>query len=191
MDYFLMILGAIFVNNILLVQYLGNCPFLGCSKETSTAIGMGGAVVFVTVLATTFTWVIQKVVLTPYGLEYLQTIVFIVVIAALVQFVELFLKKAMPPLYKALGIFLPLITTNCAVLGIAILCQRKEYGFIESLVYSFSAGFGFSFALVLMGGIRERLAISRMPKALLGTSHGLVMAGLMALSFLAFKGMIS
>ena len=191
MDYFLMILGAIFVNNILLIQYLGNCPFLGCSKETSTAIGMGGAVVFVMVLATTFTWIIQKFVLMPYGLEYLQTIVFIVVIAALVQFVELFLKKAMPPLYKALGIFLPLITTNCAVLGVAILVQRKEYGFIESLVYSFAAGFGFSFALVLMAGIRERLAISRMPKALAGTSSGLVMAGLMALSFLAFKGMIS
>ena len=191
MDYLLMILGAIFVNNILLIQYLGNCPFLGCSKDTSTAMGMGGAVIFVTVMATTFTWIIQKFALTPYGLEYLQTIVFIVVIAALVQFVELFLKKAMPPLYKALGIFLPLITTNCAVLGIAILCQRKEYGFIESLVYSFAAGFGFSFALVLMAGIRERLAITRMPKALEGTSSGLVMAGLMALSFLAFKGMIS
>lgn len=190
MEYFLMIIAAVFVNNILLAQYLGNCPFLGCSKDTGVASGMGGAVIFVCVLATAFTWVIQKYVLNPYGLGYLQTIFFIIVIASLVQFVELFLKKAMPGLYSALGIFLPLITTNCAVLGIAIICQRAEYGFIQSLIYSFAAGLGFTVALLLMAGVRERLAVSRVPKSLEGTPGSLIMAGLMALSFLAFKGMI-
>ncbi len=190
MDYFLMIIGAIFVNNILLAQYLGNCPFLGCSKDTGVASGMAGAVIFVCVLATTITWIIQTYVLNPFGIGYLQTIFFIVVIASLVQFVELFLKKAMPGLYSALGIFLPLITTNCAVLGIAILCQRNEYGLIQSLIYSFAAGLGFGVALLLMAGVRERLEVSRVPMSLEGTPGGLVMAGLMALSFLAFKGMI-
>ncbi len=191
MDYFLLFISAIFVNNILLAQYLGNCPYLGCSKEKGVAIGMGAAVIFVAVMATIFTWFMQKFVLTPYGIEYLQTIVFILVIASLVQFVEMFLKKMVPPLYKSLGIFLPLITTNCAVLGIAILVQRQEYDFFTSIFYAFSASIGFMLALILMAGIREKLDVSYVPKSLAGTSIGLVMAGIMSLAFLAFKGMIS
>ena len=185
-----MLISAIFVNNILLAQYLGNCPFLGCSKEKGVAFGMGAAVIFVIVMATGFTWIMQKWVLEPYGLGYLQTLVFILVIAALVQFVEMFLKKMVPPLYKALGIFLPLITTNCAVLGIAILVQRKGFGLGISLYYSFVASAGFTIALMLMAGIRERLVIARLPKSMHGTSIGLVMAGLMSLTFFAFKGMV-
>lgn len=190
MDYFMMLISAIFVNNILLAQYLGNCPFLGCSKEKGVAFGMGCAVVFVAVLATAFTWLMQEYALNPFGVGYLQTLVFILVIAGLVQFVEMFLKKMVPPLYKALGIFLPLITTNCAVLGIAILVQRKEYGLGISLYYSFVASLGFTLALMLMAGIRERLVITRLPKSMQGTSIGLVMAGLMSLTFFTFKGMI-
>jgi len=191
MDIFLLFISAIFVNNILLAQYLGNCPYLGCSKEKGVAIGMGLAVIFVIVMAPRFTWIIQKSILNPYGMGYLQTIGFILVIAALVQFVEMFLKKMVPPLYKALGIFLPLITTNCAVLGVAILVQRLEYDLVTSLLYSVAASAGFLLALVLMAGIRERFFISRMPRSLQGTSSGLIMAGLMSLAFMAFKGMIS
>ncbi len=190
MEYFLMLISAIFVNNILLAQYLGNCPYLGCSKEKGVAIGMGAAVIFVAVMATIFTWIIQKFVLVPYELGYLQTIVFILVIASLVQFVEMFLKKMVPPLYKSLGIFLPLITTNCAVLGIAILVQRKEFDFGTSVFYSVAASMGFMLALIIMAGIRERLEISYVPKSLQGTSIGLIMAGVMSLTFMAFKGMI-
>ena len=190
MDYLLMLISAIFVNNILLAQYLGNCPFLGCSRDKGVAFGMGAAVVFVVVMATACTWAMQKYALAPYGLGYLQTLVFILVIAALVQFVEMFLKKVLPALYRALGIFLPLITTNCAVLGIAILVQRKEYDLATSLYYSFVASLGFMLALMLMAGIQERLVITRLPKSLRGTSIGLVMAGLMSLTFLAFRGMI-
>ena len=189
-DYLLLIVSAIFVNNILLAQYLGNCPFLGCSKDLGVALGMGGAVVFVVSLATAFTWLIQKFALTPFGLDYLQTIAFIVVIAALVQFVEMFLKKAMPPLYKSLGIYLPLITTNCAVLGIAIIVQRKEMGFVTAVVYGTAAAAGFLLALLLMAGIRERYEITRIPKPLQGTAIGLVTAGFMSLAFFAFSGMI-
>ncbi len=191
MDYFLLFISAIFVNNIVLAQYLGNCPYLGCSKEKGVSIGMGAAVVFVAVMATIFTWLIQKFVLVPVGLGYLQTIVFILVIASLVQFVEMFLKKMVPPLYKSLGIFLPLITTNCAVLGVAILVQRKEYDFFTSVFYAFSAGMGFLLALVLLAGIRERLDISHVPNAMKGTAIGLIMAGIMSLCFMAFKGMIA
>ena len=191
MEFFLLIIGAIFVNNILLAQYLGNCPFLGCSKQLGVAAGMGSAVVFVTVMATAITWLVQFLLLVPLGLEYLQTIAFILIIAALVQFVELFLKKAAPPLYKSLGIYLPLITTNCAVLGIAIIVQREEFGLVTSLVYAFAAGLGFMLALLLMASIRERLELTRMPVSLKGTSIGLIMAGFMSLAFFAFKGMIS
>ena len=190
-EYFLLVISAIFVNNILLAQYLGNCPFLGCSKNIGTATGMGAAVVFVVVLASGFTWAIQRYVLVPFNLTYLQTIVFILVIAALVQFVEMFLKKVAPPLYKALGIFLPLITTNCAVLGIAVLCQRKDFGIGNTLVYSFASALGFMLALLLMASIRERLELSRLPRSIKGTPAGLVMAGLMSLAFFAFQGMIS
>lgn len=190
MDYFLMLISAIFVNNIILAQYLGNCPYLGCSKEKGVAIGMGFAVVFVVVMAVLFTWLMQIYVLVKYDLVFLQTIVFILVIAALVQFVELFLKKMVPPLYKALGIFLPLITTNCAVLGLAILVHREQYDLGTSLYYSFVASLGFMLALIIMASIRERFDISYLPESLKGTSSGLVMAGLMSLTFFAFKGMI-
>ncbi len=189
-EYFLLFIGAMFVNNIVLAQYLGNCPFIGTSKETSVAVGMGGAVVFVAVMATAITWLVQHSVLVPFGLGYLQTLAFILVIAALVQFVEMFLKKMVPPLYKSLGIFLPLITTNCAVMGIALICQREEFGLFRSVMFAFASGLGFMLALVLLAGIRERLAVRRLPIAMRGTPIGLVMAGLMSLAFFAFKGMI-
>lgn len=190
MDYFLMFIGAVFVNNIVLAQFLGQCPYIGCSKEKSVAIGMGAAVCFVAVLATGITWLCQKYLMDPFDLGYLQTIVFILVIAALVQFVEMFLKKMVPPLYKSLGIFLPLITTNCCVLGLAILVQREKFDLMTSLFYSLSASLGFMLALILMAGIRERLALCSTPKALQGIPLGLIMAGLMSLCFMAFKGMI-
>ena len=190
MDYFLMFIGAVFVNNIVLAQFLGQCPYIGCSKEKSVSVGMGAAVCFVAVLSTAITWLVQKYLLDPLDLGYLQTIFFILVIAALVQFVELFLKKVIPPLYKSLGIFLPLITTNCCVLGLAILVQREQFGLLTSVFYAFSASIGFMLALVLMAGIRERFAVCAVPRALQGTSLGLIMAGLMSLCFMAFKGMI-
>jgi electron transport complex protein RnfA len=183
-------ISAIFVNNIVLTQYLGQCPYLGCSKERSVAVGMGVAVIFVIILATLLTWLFQTMVLIPLDIVYLQTIVFILVIAALVQFVEIFLKKAIPPLYRALGIFLPLITTNCAVLGVAIMVQRMEYSLVTSLIYATATSSGFLLALVFMSGVRERLDTFRMPKSLLGTPSALIMAGLMSLTFMAFKGMI-
>jgi len=191
METFLLFISAIFVNNIVLAQYLGNCPYLGCSKEKGVAFGMGAAVIFVTIMATLFTYLIQAYVLIPFHLAYLQTIVFILVIAALVQFVEMFLKKMVPPLYKSLGIFLPLITTNCAVLGVAILVQRKEYDLVTSVLYAVAAATGFLLALILMAGIRERFEITRIPRSMRGVPIGLVMAGLMSLAFMAFKGMIA
>ena len=189
MEIFQLFIPAIFVNNIVLAQYLGNCPYLGCSKEKGVALGMGGAVIFVIIVSTLCTWIIQKHVLVPYGLGYLQTIVFILVIASLVQFVEMFLKKMVPPLYAALGIFLPLITTNCAVMGVTILVQREEYDLMTSLLYGLASGMGFTLALLFMAGIRERLDTCRLPKALAGTPIALIMAGLMSLAFMGFKGM--
>ncbi len=191
MDIFLLFISAIFVNNILLAQYLGNCPYLGCSKEKGVAFGMGAAVLFVIVLATVICFLIQKYVLNVLHLEYLQTIVFILVIAALVQFVEMFLKKMVPPLYKSLGIFLPLITTNCAVLGVAILVQRKEFDLLTSTLYALAASLGFLLAIILMAGIRERFEITRIPRSMKGVPSGLIMAGIMSLAFMAFKGMIA
>ena len=179
MDIFQLFISAIFVNNIVLAQYLGNCPYLGCSKEKGVALGMGGAVIFVIIVATACTWLMQRYVLEPFGLGYLQTIVFIVVIASLVQFVEMFLKKMVPPLYAALGIFLPLITTNCAVMGVAILVQREEYDLLTSVLYGGASAVGFTLALPLMAGIRERLDTCRLPKAMAGTPIALIMAGLM------------
>ena len=189
MDIFQLFISAIFVNNIVLAQYLGQCPYMGCSKERGVALGMGGAVVFVTIMATICTWLMQKYVLNPFDLGYLQTIVFILVIASLVQFVEMFLKKMIPPLYASLGIFLPLITTNCAVMGVAILVQREEYDLTTSLLYAVATSAGFMLALILMAGIREKLDTCRVPKAMIGTPIALVMAGLMSLAFMAFKGM--
>jgi electron transport complex protein RnfA len=189
-DYFALIIGAIFINNILLAKFLGNCPFLGVSKKMDTAIGMSAAVVFVLTLAGLITWIVDRYMLTPLEIGYIQTLVFILIIATLVQFVELFLRKAIPVLYKSLGIFLPLITTNCAVLGVAIINIQEKYNLFETLIFSVSSAVGFGLALVLFAGIRERFEIARIPKPLKGTGIGLVTAGLLALSFFAFKGMI-
>ncbi len=190
MDFILLAISCIFVNNILLAQYLGNCPFLGTSKKMDTAIGMAMAVVFVLVLAGIITWVTEYFLLRPLGLEYLRTIAFILVIAALVQFVEMFLKKSIPALYAGLGIFLPLITTNCAVMGVCLININEEYNFITSLVTSISYAAGFGLALVLFAGVRERILLARVPKPLQDTSIGLVTAGMLALTFYAFKGMV-
>ena len=189
-DYLLLAISCIFVNNILLMQYLGNCPFLGVSKKMETAVGMAMAVVFVLVLAGAITWIINVFVLKPYGFEYLRTVAFILVIASLVQFVEMFLKKAIPALYAGLGIFLPLITTNCAVMGVALIIDKEEYTFVQALMSSFSYAVGFGLALVLFAGIRERILLARVPKPLQDTSIGLVGAGMMSLAFFAFKGMV-
>ncbi|EGJ51582.1 electron transport complex protein RnfA [Desulfocurvibacter africanus] len=189
MDFFLLFISAIFINNIVLVQYLGTCPFMGTSKSTDLALGMGGAVIFVIVMATAFTWPLQQYVLIPYGIEYLQTIVFILVIASLVQFVEMFLKKVLPPLYKSLGLFLPLITTNCAVLGVAIMVQRNGYSFLKSIMFALASGIGFLVALVIISSIRERLDIAPVPAVFRGVPIALIMAGIMSLAFFAFQGM--
>jgi electron transport complex protein RnfA len=189
MDYFMLFVSAIFINNIVLVQYLGTCPFMGTSKSTDVAIGMGAAVIFVMLMATAFTWPLQHYVLTPYGIGYLQTIVFILVIASLVQFVELFLKKVIPPLHASLGLFLPLITTNCAVMGVAIMVQRSNYSFVKAMAFSFASGIGFLIALVIISAIRERLDVSPVPSVFRGIPVALVTAGIMSLVFLAFQGM--
>lgn len=190
MDYLTLAISAIFISNILLIQYLGNCPFLGVSKKMDTAVGMSGAVIFVMTLAAIITWVVQYKVLVPFHLEYLQTIVFILVIAALVQFIEMFLKKSVPPLYRSLGIFLPLITTNCAVLGVALINIKEEYNFLQMLVFSITSGLGFALALILFAGIREKFETARIPKSYEGTAIGLITAGLMALAFFGFRGMV-
>ncbi len=189
-DYILFIFSTILINNILLAQYLGNCPFLGTSKKMETAIGMGMAVVFVLVMAGASTWLVDTYVLKSYKIVYLRTIVFILVIASLVQFVEMFLKKSIPALYAGLGIFLPLITTNCAVLGVCLINVQEEYSFLKMLLSSFGYSCGFGLALILFAGVRERVLLARVPKALQDTSIGLVTAGLMSLTFLAFKGMV-
>ena len=188
--YFGLIIGAIFINNILLAKFLGNCPFLGVSRKMDTAIGMSAAVVFVLTLAGTITWVVERYLLEPFGIEYIRTLAFILVIATLVQFVELFLRKSIPALYKSLGIFLPLITTNCAVLGTAIINIQEDFNLLDTVIFSAASAAGFGLALVLFAGIRERFEISPIPKPLEGTGIGLVTAGLLALSFFAFKGMI-
>ncbi len=189
-DLLLLMVSCIFVNNILLAQYLGNCPFLGVSKKMETATGMAMAVVFVLVLAGAITWVTSAYILKPYGFEYLQTLSFILVIAALVQFVEMFLRKSIPGLYAGLGIFLPLITTNCAVMGVCLINIKEDYDFIHTLIASFSYAVGFGLALVLFAAVRERILLSRVPKPLQDTSIGLVTAGMFSLAFFAFKGMV-
>ena len=190
MEYFEIIIATIFVNNILLAQFLGNCPFLGTSKKMETAVGMSMAVVFVLVMAGVITWVIYEFLLEPYKLVYLRTIAFILVIASLVQFVEMFLKKSIPALYAGLGIFLPLITTNCAVFGACVLNIDKELKFLPSLVSSFGYAVGFGLALILFAGLRERILLARVPKPLQDTSIALVTAGIISLSFYAFIGMV-
>ena len=189
-DLILLAISCILINNILLAQYLGNCPFLGTSKKMETAIGMAMAVVFVLVMAGAITWVVNTFLLAKFNLLYLQTIAFILVIAALVQFVEMFLKKSIPALYAGLGIFLPLITTNCAVMGVCLINVNEEYSFIEALVTSFSYAVGFGLALVLFAGVRERILLARVPKPLQDTSIALVTAGILSLTFFAFKGMV-
>lgn len=190
MGYMELIISCIFVNNILLAQFLGNCPFLGTSKKMETAVGMAMAVVFVLVMAGVITWLTYNFILVPCDLVYLRTIAFILVIAALVQFVEMFLKKSIPALYAGLGIFLPLITTNCAVMGVCLLNIDKEFNFLESLVASFAYAAGFGLALILFAGLRERILLARVPKPLQDTSIALVTAGVISLSFYAFRGMV-
>jgi electron transport complex protein RnfA len=189
-DYFVLIISCIFVNNILLAQFLGNCPFFGTSKKMETAVGMAMAVIFVLVMAGVITWLIFIYLLVPLELTYLRTIAFILVIASLVQFVEMFLKKSIPALYAGLGIFLPLITTNCAVFGACVINIDKEYSFMQSLVASFAFAVGFGLALILFAGVRERILLARVPRPLQDTSIALVTAGIISLSFYAFKGMV-
>ena len=188
MEYILIFISAIFVNNIILSQFLGICPFLGVSKKVDTAVGMGAAVDFVLTLATVVTYLLQIYVLNPFGLQYLQTLSFILVIAALVQMVEIVLKKVSPALYQALGIFLPLITTNCAVLGVAILVIQKDFSLVHSIVYAFSTAIGFALAMVVFAGLREQLSLVRIPKGMQGMAIVLVTAGLLSLAFMGFSG---
>ena len=192
MDYVLslvlIIITAIFVNNVVLSQFLGICPFLGVSKKIDTASGMGMAVAAVLVVSTIVTYLIQKYVLEALGLEYLQTIAFILVIAALVQMIEIVLKKTMPSLYQALGVFLPLITTNCCILGVAILVIQKDYDLLEGIVYALSTGIGFLLAMVLFAGLREQLELVNVPKAFEGVPIALVTASLLAMAFMGFSG---
>ena len=188
MSYIIMIIAEIFVNNIVLAQFLGICPFLGVSKKVDTAAGMGMAVAFVMLLATLVTWPVYYFVLVPYGLQFMQTIVYILVIAALVQMVEIILKKSMPSLYSALGVFLPLITTNCTILGVAINVINFEYTLLESAVYAVATALGFSLAMVLFAGIREQIAVTDVPKGMKGTPIALLIAGLLALAFMGFSG---
>lgn len=188
MEYLLIFISAIFVNNIVLSQFLGICPFLGVSKKIDTSLGMSAAVAFVLTLATIVTYLVQKLVLDAFGLQYLQTIAFILVIAALVQMVEIILKKVSPALYQALGIFLPLITTNCCVLGVAILVIQKDYSLLQSVVYAFSTALGFGLALTVFAGIREQMEFSNIPKGMRGMAIVLVTAGLLSLAFMGFSG---
>lgn len=199
MEYLIIIISAIFVNNIVLSQFLGICPFLGVSNKLSTAVGMSGAVCFVITLATLVTYLLQVYVLAPLNIEFLQTIAFILVIAALVQMVEIVLKKVSPSLYSALGIFLPLITTNCAVLGVALIVVTKEFSFggephmlnlVESLVYAMSTAVGYGLAMVLFAGIRETLALNSVPKSFKGVPIALISAGIMAMAFMGFSGLV-
>lgn len=191
MEYILIFISAIFVNNIILSQFLGICPFLGVSKKIDTALGMGMAVAFVLTLATIVTYLIQYGLLVPLGLQYLQTLAFILVIAALVQMVEIIQRKVSPALYQALGIFLPLITTNCAVLGVAILVIQKDYTLAESIAYAFSTALGFALALTIFAGMREQMALVQIPKGMRGMAIVLVAAGLLSLAFMGFGGVDS
>ena len=190
MEYLLIFIYAIFVNNVVLAQFLGLCPFLGVSKKVDTALGMSAAVAFVLTLATIVTFLIQHYVLNVFDLQYLQTITFILVIAALVQMVEIILKKVSPALYQALGVFLPLITTNCCVLGVAILVIQKDYDLLTGVVYAFSTAIGFGLALTVFAGMREQLSLVKVPKGMQGTPITLITAGLLAMAFMGFSGVV-
>jgi electron transport complex protein RnfA len=191
MEYLIIIISAIFVNNIVLAKFLGICPFMGVSAKTDTAIGMSGAVMFVMTLATIVTWLIQNYILIPYELEFLQTISFILVIASLVQMVEIILKKVSPALYQALGIFLPLITTNCAVLGVALLATANaDFGLLESVVFAIANAIGFALALILFASIRVHLDLMKVPKGMQGIPAALIVAGILSLAFMGFAGLV-
>lgn len=190
MEYILIILSALLINNIVLVQTIGICPFLGVSNKVNTALGMSAAVTFVIVLATMVTYLIQVYVLNKLGLEFMQTITFILVIAALVQMIEIILKKISQPLYQALGIYLPLITTNCAVLGVAILVIKKNYNLIEGVVFGAATALGFGLALIILAGIREQLELADIPKGMRGVPISLVIAGILAMAFMGFTGIV-
>ena len=190
MEYILIFISAIFVNNIVLSQFLGICPFLGVSKKVETAMGMSAAVAFVLTIATIVTFLIQKFVLDAFGLGYLQTITFILVIAGLVQMVEIILKKVSPSLYQALGVFLPLITTNCAVLGVAIMVIQKNFTLLSSIVFAGATAIGFGLALIIFAGIREQLELTEVPKGMKGSPIALITAGLLAMAFMGFSGIV-
>jgi len=190
MEYIIIVISAVFVNNIVLAQFLGICPFLGVSNKTETAFGMGASVLFVMTLATIVTYLVQVFVLVPLNLAFLQTISFILIIAALVQMLEIILKKVSPTLYQALGIYLPLITTNCAVMGVAILVIKKDFNLAESVVFAVANAIGFALALVIFSGIREQLALADIPKGMKGIPIALVAAGILALAFMGFAGLV-
>ncbi len=187
---FALVIGAIFVNNVVLAQFLGICPFLGVSKDVKSSLGMGGAVLFVMLLATLVTWLIMTYILRPLNLEFLQTIAYILVIAGLVQMVEIVLKKIAPSLYQALGVFLPLITTNCAVLGVAILVIQKDMNLLQSVIYAASIAVGFTLALVIFAGLREQMELTGTPKGMKGVPIALVTAGILAMAFMGFGGLV-
>ncbi len=190
MEYILIIIGAVFVNNIVLAQFLGICPYMGVSSKVSTSLGMSGAVMFVMTLATVVTYLIYNYILVPFGVTYLQTISYILVISSLVQMVEIILKKVSPALFQALGIFLPLITTNCAVLGVAILTVQKEFNLLEGVVFAIANAIGFALAILLFAGIREHLDLMGVPKGMQGAPVALVVAGILALAFMGFAGLV-
>jgi electron transport complex protein RnfA len=190
MRYLVILIGAVLVNNFVLNRFLGCCPFLGVSKKTETALGMSGAVVFVMTAAAAVTWALDRFILTPFGLGYIHTLAFILVIASLVQFIDIAMKRFMPPLHAALGIFLPLITTNCAVLGVAELNCKNGTGFLESVFFSFAAALGFGFALVIFSGLREKLALANPPRCFRGVALALITAGLLSLAFMGFNGLV-
>ena len=190
MEYILIIVSAVFVNNIVLTKFLGLCPFIGVSNRVDTAIGMSGAVTFVMVIATIVTYLIQQYILVPLGISFTQTITFILVIASLVQLVEIILKKVSPSLYQALGIFLPLITTNCAILGVAILAVQRDFTLVESVVFAIGNALGFGLALITFSGIREQLILVDVPKGMQGVPIAFIIAGLMAMAFAGFTGIV-
>ena len=189
-DFFVILVSAILVNNFVLARFLGLCPFMGVTKKVDTAVGMGAAVTFVMTVAAIVTWFIQYFILMPFGIEYLQTIAFILVIASLVQLVEMVVQKTSPVLYQALGIFLPLITTNCAVLGLAVLNIQTGYSFLESILFAIGAAIGFTLAMVLMAGIRERVDLGPVPKCFEGLPIAYIAAGLLSLAFMGFAGLV-
>jgi len=191
MEYIIIIIGTVLVSNIVLANFLGICPFLGVSGKLTTASGMSGAVLFVMTVATIITWLIQNYILDPFGLGFLQTISFILVIASLVQVVEIILKKVSPPLYQALGVFLPLITTNCAILGVALLTIQKEFTLVEGTIYAIGNSLGFALALILFAGLREHLELMDVPKGMRGMPIALVVAGILSLAFMGFANLVS